>query len=342
MALPPRLRTLVTVLRYGALVLVLLLVVVALARNWQSVSRELGSIPRWSVAGAFALTIVSGIFAMLSWRVLLADLGTRLHLADAAGIFFVGQLGKYVPGSVWSVVMQAEMAARLKVPRRRTAVAGLLLLGMSGLTAALVGIPGLPILLARNGHEVWWPLVGACIVVGLVALSPPVLNRLIAVGLRVLRREPLEHALTTPAITLATVFSVLSWTFLGAGCWVLAQPMASDEHSAGRVFVVAVFGYVMAAVIGMISFFLPAGVGVRDGVFLVMLSGLMSPAAATAVVVVFRFVTVLADIVFALFGWLWAKGHELLPSRADRDEVYADAERLAEDEDRPSPHSSGH
>ncbi len=331
-----RLRTLGSVLRYGALVLVLLLVAVSLGRNWESVSAQLGSIPRRSVAGAFALTVVSGMFAMLSWRVLLADLGTRLHIADAAGVFFVGQLGKYVPGSVWSVVMQAEMAARLKVPRRRTAVAGLLILGMSGLTAALVGIPGLPILLSRNGHDVWWPLVGLCVVVGLVALSPPVLNRLIALGLRLLRREPIEHALTAPAIALATVYSVLSWTFLGAGCWVLAQPMADDAHTAGQVFVVAVFGYVMAAVIGMISFFLPAGVGVRDGVFLVMLSGLMPTPAATAVVVVFRFVTVLADVVFALFGWLWAKGHQLLPSEQERAEAYAD-DRLAEDQDRLAP-----
>ena len=329
-----RWRTIGNVLRYGALAVVLIAVVVALASNWDEVSAELGSIPRWSVAGAFALTIVSGIFAMLSWRVLLADLGTKLHIADAAGVFFVGQLGKYVPGSVWSVVMQAEMAARLKVPRRRTAVAGLLMLGMSGLTAALVGIPGLPILLSRNGHDVWWPLVGLCVVAGLVALSPPVLNRLVALGLRVLRREPLEHALTAPAIALATVYSVLSWTFLGAGCWVLAQPLAADQHSAGRVFVVSVFGYVMAAVVGMISFFLPAGVGVRDGVFLVMLSGLMSSAAATAVVVVFRFVTILADVVFALFGWLWAKGHHMLPSHLERESAYADPARLAEDEDR--------
>lgn len=332
-----RLRTLGNVLRYGALAVVLVAVVVALASNWDSVSKELGSMPRWSVAGAFALTIVSGIFAMLSWRVLLADLGARLHVADAAGVFFVGQLGKYVPGSVWSVVMQAEMAAKLRVPRRRTAVAGLLLLGMSGLTAALVGIPGLPLLLARGGHNVWWPLVGLCVAAGLVALSPPVLNRLIALGLRTLRREPLEQGLTAPAIALATTYSVLSWTFLGSGCWVLAQPLASDGHSAGRVFVVAVFGYVMAAVVGMISFFLPAGVGVRDGVFLVMLSGLMSPAAATAVVVVFRFVTILADVVFALFGWLWAKGHRLLPSREERRAVERDRERLAEDEDRTRP-----
>ena len=38
--------------------------------------------------------------------------------------------------------------------------------------------------------------------------------------------------------------------------------------------------------------------------------------AATAVVVVARFLTVLADVVWAAIGWLWAKTHDLLPSPA--------------------------
>ena len=45
----------------------------------------------------------------------------------------------------------------------------------------------------------------------------------------------------------------------------------------------------------------------------VLLTTQMSLSAATAVVVVARFLTVLADVVWAGIGWLWAKSHHLLP-----------------------------
>ena len=92
----------------------------------------------WSTLAAAVGTWLT----MIGWRTLLRDLGSDLHLAPASGVYFVGQLGKYLPGSLWSVLVQADIASHLKVPRRRTAVTGLLALGLSLLTGLLVGLPG--------------------------------------------------------------------------------------------------------------------------------------------------------------------------------------------------------
>ena len=94
---------------------------------------------------------------MLGWRIILRDLGSDLHLAQGSGVYFVGQLGKYLPGSLWSVLVQADIASHLKVPRRRTAVAGLLALGLSLLTGVLVGLPAASFLLRRDADAFsWW------------------------------------------------------------------------------------------------------------------------------------------------------------------------------------------
>ena len=61
----------------------------------------------------------------------------------------MGQLGKYLPGSVWTVLVQADMASHLHVPRRRTGVASLVTIGLSVLTGLLVGLPSIPLLLQR-------------------------------------------------------------------------------------------------------------------------------------------------------------------------------------------------
>ena len=128
-----------------------------------------------------------------------------------------------------------------------------------------------------------------------------------------LRREPLEHDLSHAAVGLSSLWFTLSWLVGGLAVWVMARNVAPDDADASRLLLVAVSGYLLAAGIGMFSIVVPAGVGVRDGVMVLLLTTQMSVSAATAVVVVARFLTVLADVVWAALGWLWAKSHDLLP-----------------------------
>lgn len=302
------------VLRIGFLLLVLVVVAIALRSNWEEVRGDLRRIGPVTLLAATALSLLSPFFTVLGWRVLMADLGSRLHIAPASGVFFVGQLGKYLPGSVWSVVVQTDMAARLGVPRRRTAVVGLLCIALSALTGMIAGLPALPVLLTRGEAVIpWWSLLLIIGVLGAL-LWPPVLNRGIRTLLRLLRREPLEHDLTHAAVGLSSLWFTSSWLTGGLAVWVMARNVAPDDADASRLLLVAVSGYLLAAGIGMFSIVVPAGVGVRDGVLALLLATQMPFSAATAVVVVARFLTVLADVVWAAVGWLWAKSHHLLPS----------------------------
>lgn len=294
--------------------LVLVAVVVAVWRNWADVSGHLGDIPPGTLVAGFVLALLSPVLTQLGWRVLLADLGTRLPLPAGASVFFVGQLGKYLPGSVWSVVAQADMGSRLGVPRRRMGVVGLLSILLSVITGAIVGIPAVPLLLARSGEvtSLWW---FAPALVLLLLLWPRLLNWGIATLLRLLRREPLEHSLTAPAIVLTSMWFVLAWLSSGISILLLAHALSAQTPVRDLV-VTSVCGFALASAIGMFSVFVPAGVGVRDGVLALLLGALMPFPAAIAVVVVSRFFSVAADVVVAAVGWGWARAHHLLGSRA--------------------------
>ncbi|NHA67998.1 lysylphosphatidylglycerol synthase domain-containing protein [Phycicoccus flavus] len=305
-------RALVAV-RYGLLVLVLAAVVWALARNWGEVSAELGRMSWPVVVLALVLTCGAPVFTLVGWRVLLADLGTTLHLAPAASVFFVGQLGKYVPGSVWTVLAQAEMGARLQVPRRRMAVTGLLSIGLAILCGSLLGVVALPRLLARGSSPVTAWVVVAALVLGAVLLWPPLLNGIVARGLRVLRREPLEHRLGGRAIGVTCAWFTLAWVSAGAGVAVLVRDLQPDASLADLV-VAGVCGFALASAAGQLSVLVPAGVGVRDGVLALLLVTFMPLSAATAVVVVARFLAVVADLLVAGGGWAWGRRHHLLGS----------------------------
>jgi len=300
--------------------LVALVVVAAVAwgvaRNWAAISADLRRVDALSLAEAGALAAAGTWLTMLGWRVLLADLGSPLHVAPAGGVFFVGQLGKYLPGSVWTVFAQADMAARLHVPRRRTAVVGLLAIGLSVLTGVLVGLPAVPLLLRSDGSGgTRWVLLAVPVLV--LFCWPALLNRVIAVGLRLLRRDPLEHTLSTGALLRTVALFVGAWVLFGAHVLVLAHSVADRAQTGPGLTTAALTGYALAGSLGMLTIILPAGLGAREGVLTLVLAAAIPTSAGAAVSLLSRFVVTVVDVVAALAGWAYARSHHLVPAAAD-------------------------
>ena len=323
-------------LRILLALLVVAAVTVAVAKNWREVSADIGRIDAATFVLAAVLVCVPPILTVLGWRVLLADLGSPLHVAPAGGIFFVGQLGKYVPGAVWSIVAQAEIGARLHIPRKRSAVVAFVAVAMAAICGLIVGAPALPLLITRDDSaaRTGWVLLLAVPLLAVV-LWPPLLNWGIATVLRVLRREPLEHQLSGRAVLTATAFFIVAWVSSGLHILVLARATSSDVET-GQLLLASLSGFALASSTAMFSVVLPAGVGVREGVLVLILAPVTSTSAATAVVVISRFLTVAADVVFAIGGWLYARTHHLVTSPAERqhDHIEVDPDVSAE-ESRP-------
>ncbi|HEX3589173.1 MAG TPA: hypothetical protein VHV74_06035, partial [Pseudonocardiaceae bacterium] len=95
--------------RYGFVVVAVGLGVYAVVRQWPDVRTSLVQIGVLPAIGALVAAVAGLGFAVQVWRVLLAALGTPLPLRASAKVVFVGQLGKYLPGSVWPVLAQMEL-----------------------------------------------------------------------------------------------------------------------------------------------------------------------------------------------------------------------------------------
>jgi uncharacterized membrane protein YbhN (UPF0104 family) len=286
-------------------------VVLALAGTWAQVRADLVRVSPAALVGASALALVALGLTLVGWRALLAELGSPLALAPASGVLFVGQLGKYLPGSVWNVVLQAEVAANLGVPRRRSAVAGLLALLMSALAGLGVGVLALPALLSGGGGS-GYLLVLVLVPIGLACLHPRVLNALIGAGLRALKREPLEHNLSGRSIAVTMGAFVAAWLALGLHVLVLAVDLGAGVRAA---LVPSLLGYALAASVAMLAVVLPAGIGLREVVLVLLLTGPLQRPAATAVVLLSRFVVTGCDVLAAALGWAYARRHHLLAAR---------------------------
>jgi len=130
-----------------------------------------------SVAGLVAglALVLLGLSATgLLWLRTMAALGARLPVVPGLATFFVGQLGKYIPGSVWSIGAQAGLARRDNVPTRVTVAAGLLFLGYHVDTAVHLGAGTL----LAGGLDSPWPawVSWVALVVAVVGLLPAVVR----------------------------------------------------------------------------------------------------------------------------------------------------------------------
>jgi uncharacterized membrane protein YbhN (UPF0104 family) len=226
------------------------------------------------------------------WRLLLASLGSPLPLRAAARIMLVGQIGKYLPGSVWPVLAQMELGREYRVPRSRSASASVLVMLLTLIAGLLVALVTLPF--AAGPMPYRWALLATPVL--LVMLYPPVLNALIGWLLRLARQPPLEQPLTSAALLRAMGWSFGTWICYGLQIWILATRLGAP---AGKTVLVAVGGFAFAWSVGFIVVFAPAGAGIRDVLLLVVLGSVLSTADAAAVVLVSRVLMTAGDLLSA-------------------------------------------
>ena len=98
---------------------------------------------------------------------------------------------KYVPGSIWPMLAQSELGADRGVPRSRSAVSVLLSYCRHDVPGTGGGEVTLPFATAGSIAQYFWILF--LVPVAAVALSPPVLNRLLRLVLRVPRRPVVQQ-----------------------------------------------------------------------------------------------------------------------------------------------------
>jgi uncharacterized membrane protein YbhN (UPF0104 family) len=281
-------RPLIAVLVLGALIW-------TIVDQWRPLSDEFSRLSILSLVLAALGALLSVAGQMLCWRELLADLGSPLPLRQAGRVFFLGQLGKYLPGSVWPVVAQMELARDLRVPRARTATTVLLFMLMNVVSAGVVAGLTLPFTVDAGTSVGRWRWAFLLLVLLIGVLHPAVLNRLTALGVHLLRRPPPEERLSVSGVARAFGWTVGEWIAAGV---MLAALLRGFGDQVGLPLAIGAFALAWGA--GFVVVVVPAGAGVREAVLVVLLSGQVGHATALAAALAARLLMTVADALWAL------------------------------------------
>ena len=281
----------------------------AVARQWPGVRASLASIGVPTVAAAMVGVLIAMVASMQAWRLMLAALGSPLPIRVAARIVFVGQLGKYLPGSVWPMLAQMELGNAYHVPRHHSASASLLTTLVSLLSGLLTALATLPF--AAHSTPYLWALLAVPAL--LCCLHPRVLNALLGRLFQLTRRSPLDRPLTARAVAGAFAWSAGAWICYGLQIWLLTTRLGAPR---GAAALVALGGFAFAWCVGFLAVFAPAGAGIREVLLVALLGPLVGAGAATAVALVSRALTIAADLLAAAAAALYVRRTRARPGTA--------------------------
>jgi uncharacterized membrane protein YbhN (UPF0104 family) len=268
-------------------------IVWSVAGRWSEVTGVIGdlSVPALALS---ALAAAAAIWcSFLSWRAILADFGSQVPVRGGMKIFFVGQLGKYLPGKVWPIVTQARLGKAYQVPGRSSAAAVLLTMAITLGTGLLLTAVTLPVLGGRALDQYWWVLL--VLPLAAVALWPPVLNRALGYAMKLARREPMPRPLTLGGIGRSVGWAVATWLCYGVHLWALLLDLGG---SGGDLLLRSIGAFAGSWAIGFLLSVAPAGLGPREAALTVLLGATVSEPAALVAVVVSRLLMTVADLVW--------------------------------------------
>ena len=265
----------------------------------QGVGSALASPRPIPLAAATLLLLGSFVLAGLIWGWVVAGLGgPGLSPRDAVSVFLLGNLGRYVPGKVWSIVGMAVLARGKGVPVAISTTAAVVVQGVGLVAAGLIGLgafAGAPEPLPR------WGIAGTGLTVALmlmVAAVPGLFRRAVALWFRLARAEPPRN-LTVAAVLRWQLQVLVAWVAMGASFWLFAVSLGVElaPAFAGSAFAAAyVAGYLML--------FAPAGVGVREGFLIVFLAPSLGVGPATVLAIAARLWMTAAEVIPAAILWV--------------------------------------
>ena len=231
-----------------------------LVRSWGTIEDFDWTLdPGWLVASGVAFLVYYFAQAVF-WWMLLRGCGARSPFWLAASVWGKSILARYVPGNVFMFVGRAWMSHAQGLSVERVSAA-MVYEQAIGVCSALLAIAVLfPFWEYRPGLTA----LSLLAIPVLVALMPPrIFGPLAGRLLRLFHRPPLDVTMGFGAVLAVLCLFTVDWMVAGAGAWLLARAVTGLEVDALPLCIVA---YALAYVAGMIAFFIPSGIGVREAV----------------------------------------------------------------------------
>ncbi|MBM3964977.1 MAG: flippase-like domain-containing protein [Planctomycetes bacterium] len=258
--------------------------------SWQKV--------RWPlILLGFACNIIALFPACIGWVQTLRDFQQPIAWRPAIYAYFLGHLGKYVPGKAMAILLRITELHRYGVLVRPAIVSVFIETLTSLATGAILGA----VFLQAMNPPPWlrWSAL-AGIPIALLALLPHPFRAIVSkISQSRVGRMPevVARSITSWMMLRTCLWSVLGWMLQGTATWILLMGISpKPEIVTVQGWMVCVTSMSLGALAGFLSM-LPGGAGVREIVSMWLMSSLVPQPIALASAVVARLVSIIAELI---------------------------------------------
>jgi len=271
--------------------------------GWRDASRFQWDVRPWPLVASFILALAFWPMTGLGWNLMVRYLGGTLALRQGMKIYFLSNLGWYVPGKVWHVVGRAYLGQREGVSVGVISTSVLVETVLSLTSSALMAALALPLLSPSWGAKGLY-LGIAVVVVGLAVLHPALMEPVLALLERLL---PGPKQATSLPLRYSVMLGLLAgyliiWGFVGTAFFVLLNAV----HPLPITWLPTVAAiYAVSWMAGFLAPFAPSGLGVREGAMILLLGQYLPVPAVTVTAILFRLWLTLAEVLWAAVAARW-------------------------------------
>jgi hypothetical protein len=289
----------------ASLALVVLLAVLVgryLSRQWDQIDQQMHTIQGpWLLLAGLGFVVGLGTLPVNTWLVLRC-LGIALPIREVMRIFFLSQVAKYLPGSIWTLPSRAFFYTRRQVPGSKSIAAVIWEVVLMIAGAVLIAVLGS----GKLAEETFLPaamLALGVLLVGMFVLSVVLKSaRVRELGTRLPLPERVSAnmlsfmtQLSPQRLGLMTLAYAFSWMVIGLAFMTLAYAVQPDIDAADWLSFAGLFAG--AWVIGFLSFITPGGIGVRDGLLVWGLGAVLGDPLPFLVAVLARILWTIAEVI---------------------------------------------
>jgi glycosyltransferase 2 family protein len=280
----------------------------SLSGQWGVVGERLRtSRPAWElVATASVLMLLSYVILIEAWRRLLAAWSTRLKPLDAGRIWLASNLGKYVPGKIWSILAMGALARRRGASALAAGGSSVMMQVMSVVTGIAVAV----VFGATSRGAIWGAAAAVALLVAAIVAAPLLLPRAFTMLSTLTGRSLPTPVVPQRVVWIAAITTTVAWLITGLAFRAFCAALGVTAGGLGAYVAV----YAASYVAGFIALFAPGGIGVREGALVATMerAGLASPAEAAVIAVASRIWLTVLEIVPGLIALA-------IPAGAERD-----------------------
>lgn len=271
-----------------------------LYNSWHQISAYDWSLDYSAFAIACSLMLLASSFYAYLWKLILVRLGNPLSYRKSFRIFFLSQLGRYIPGKIWGILGLVYLGEREGIPKSLSAASITLQLILQLLSGTLVFLFTLP--LWQRGIaplEGFYPFL-ILLPLGLLLIHPSIVRRGLGLFSRLTGQEVISIDWNYKEILAQLALWTLFWSLNGLAHLLLIKALFPFPLTyLPTVTGIFAFGWV----VGFIALFAPAGLGVMEGT-LTFLLGFYFPAyVAIIIALLTRLAHTGGDLICAAVAW---------------------------------------